>query len=269
VKSLSYAEAVAWTLAVTALLIFGMVVLGALDPALGKNLLVVGVWEVIVYGGACGVFVRTIGAGGPRRVLALKAASPGLIASGAALGAVLQLPANSLAALAERLYPTPPEVFEQRIAQLTPSSPWHGAGIFLVVALVVPFVEELFFRGALFGALLGDRARGRAFGTCAVTALCFVAAHLDPRLWLPLSIVAVALSHLRYLSGSLWPCLALHASFNALTLLAVFSGQVPRTAAPQMSFSVTIFGWVAAVALWWLVYRLATRPPRAPGEAAR
>src|SRR3970040_302546 len=126
-SSFSYAEAVAWTLAVTAVLIFGMMALGVLYPALARNLLVVGVWEALVYLGASRVFGRAIGGGRWRESFALRPASRSLIVTGAALGAALQLPANSLVALAERFYPTPPEVFEQRLLQLTPVSAGHRA----------------------------------------------------------------------------------------------------------------------------------------------
>ena len=253
----SYALAVAWTLALTAALISSVIAITALFPAFAKNLLWVGLWEGVVYLGATWLLARRVA--GATRVadfLALKPAAPGLIGVALALGLSLQIPTTSLLVLAERVFPTPPEVFAERLAQLEPSSKLHALALFSMVALAVPLVEELFFRGALLGALLADRARS-VFAACAVVAVCFVVSHLDPHFWFPLLLVAAALSHLRYLSGSLWPGFALHASFNGTTLLAVFSGKAPQTPAPEMSLMVVLSGWVISGGLWWLAQRLA------------
>lgn len=253
----SYAQAIAWTFAVTAVLLFGVIAVSAVYPPLAKSLVAVGLWEVVVYLGASRLFSRSVlGSQKMADVFALRRTTPSLVAAALVLGVVLHVPANSLAELVERIYPTPPEMLEERLARLTPSSTLHGAVIFAIVVLLVPLVEELFFRGALLSALLRS---GRLFGACAVSALCFVAAHADPHLWIPLLIVAAALTHLRWTSGSLWPGVALHASFNGLTLLAVFSGMAPETPTPNMSLKVVISGWVLAGASWWVSHRLAQR----------
>lgn len=264
--SFSYAHAVAWSLAITAVMIFGVIVVTALYPPFAESLLLVGLWEAIVYLCACGLLVRRVfGPARPSEVLALRGSAPSVFASAVLLGAVLHVPANSLAELAERVYPTPPEVVAERLARLTPASPLHAVVIFALVALLVPFVEEVFFRGALYAALERDTRR---LGAAVVTTLCFTLAHVDPHLWIPLLVVAAALTHLRWASGSLWPCVALHASFNGLTLLAVFSGNAPKTPAPDMSLEVVLSGWILAAALWWLTHVLARRARAARTEVA-
>src|SRR6185369_5145932 len=107
--------------------------------------------------------------------------------------------------------------------------------------------EELFFRGILFGAL---RRSYSALSTIAVVSLCFVAAHMDLRLLLPLLPAAWLMAEVRERSGSIWPSLALHAAFNSLTLFSVFSGLVPNGKPPPVPPAIALFGCLAAASLF-------------------
>lgn len=96
----------------------------------------------------------------------------------------------------------------------------------VVVVLVGPFWEELFFRGILQAWLCRSLARvgrlrpfaaGLAIG---ITAICFGGAHAatwpDP---LPLAILALGLGLTYQRTGSLWAPLAQHAVFNAANVV--------------------------------------------------
>jgi len=172
----------------------------------------------------------------------------------AALGIALQFPSTLLANVVDQLYPLPDEVLEHRLALITPHSTVHGIVIVLVVSFVGPCIEELFFRGALFGAL---RRGHSALLTVAVVSLCFVAAHMDLRLLLPLLPAAWLMAEVRERSGSIWPSLALHAGFNSVTLLGVFSGLVPRGKPPPVPPSIALLGCLVAAVLFRLIQRLA------------
>jgi membrane protease YdiL (CAAX protease family) len=85
----------------------------------------------------------------------------------------------------------------------------------IVVILVVPFAEELFFRG------LGVRALGFLGGTAAVagTAIVFALAHGLLSALLPLGFFAAVLGWVRYRSESVWPGFLAHAAYNGVGIL--------------------------------------------------
>jgi CAAX protease family protein len=84
----------------------------------------------------------------------------------------------------------------------------------IVVVLVVPFAEELFFRGLGVGLL---SFAGPAVAI-AVPATAFALAH-GILLALPtLAVLGGGLAWIRYRSASVWPCFAAHATWNGLAL---------------------------------------------------
>ncbi len=95
----------------------------------------------------------------------------------------------------------------------------------LIVILVAPFVEEVLFRGLIFGGLR-DKSRGIAYAvSCLLFALLhtwqLAAASWDPAYLLlvvqylvPGAVLAWSYEH----SGTLWTSVALHAAANALSV---------------------------------------------------
>ena len=101
--------------------------------------------------------------------------------------------------------------------------------ILFAVAVLAPVVEELAFRGYLFPAL--TRWRGPWVGA-ALTALLFGAAHFasSPLAALPaLAVFGFGACLLYWFTGSLLPCVGLHAANNALVMSVGGAGtwQVP------------------------------------------
>jgi len=91
----------------------------------------------------------------------------------------------------------------------------------LALALLAPAVEELVFRGLLFGWLEG-RWGGRV--ALVTSTLVFAAAHLEPMhvaMILPLGFV---LGWMRLRSGSLLPPLIAHVANNAIAVSALYFG---------------------------------------------
>ena len=96
----------------------------------------------------------------------------------------------------------------------------------IFVCVVAPICEEFFFRGFLFGALRG--ALGRAFGergamlaAAVVVGLLFGAVHSGSapvEYLIPLGFLGFVLCLVRWRTGSLYPCMALHSANNALAL---------------------------------------------------
>ena len=115
------------------------------------------------------------------------------------------------------------ELFGASFAQhvrLPPSmDPTAAAAWLAYLAVLAPFAEELLMRGEAF-------ARARAVlgpaGAILATAFLFAGAHLSPLgLARPVSLLplALALGWLRWRTGRLWPCIALHGWSN-LALVA-------------------------------------------------
>lgn len=102
----------------------------------------------------------------------------------------------------------------------------------LAIAVVAPIVEEIAFRGYLFPAL--TRRRGPWVGA-ALTAVLFAAAHaaVYPIRFLPaLAAFGFGACLLYWFTGSLLPCIALHALNNGLVVGASFhwTWQIPVAA---------------------------------------
>jgi uncharacterized protein len=87
----------------------------------------------------------------------------------------------------------------------------------VLVTVVAPIAEELLFRGYMFGALRNWRGPWPA---ALITGAVFGGIHLiggqEAEFLVPLAIFGVALCVVRWKTGSLLPCIALHAVNNAL-----------------------------------------------------
>jgi membrane protease YdiL (CAAX protease family) len=84
-------------------------------------------------------------------------------------------------------------------------------GVFVIA--VAPPVEEFFFRGFLYQSL---RTRLGVWGGALTSGLIFGAIHLKFEFLIPLAILGTILALLFQRTGSLWPCILVHAANNAL-----------------------------------------------------
>jgi uncharacterized protein len=82
-------------------------------------------------------------------------------------------------------------------------------------ALLGPTVEELFFRGLVYGWLAQFGSVIAVSGSSAA----FAAAHLEPRAFPVLFVYGALLGWLRLETGSLWPGVVMHAANNTLALV--------------------------------------------------
>jgi membrane protease YdiL (CAAX protease family) len=91
-----------------------------------------------------------------------------------------------------------------------------GAAVF--VCVIAPISEEFFFRGFFFGSLISWRGPWVA---AVLTGLLFGLAHTgsaSPQYLVPLGFLGFVLCMVRWRTGSLYPCMALHATNNGLAL---------------------------------------------------
>lgn len=94
-------------------------------------------------------------------------------------------------------------------------------GLFLISLLVMgflaPVVEELVFRGLLFGWLAGRWGGGVAAG---ISSLVFAGAHLEPAHILLVLPLGLLFGWLRWRTGSLLPSMAAHIVNNSFAVVA-------------------------------------------------
>jgi hypothetical protein len=107
--------------------------------------------------------------------------------------------------------------------QATDLTKFFGAGLTGIAMTVViagfigPLVEEMVFRGVVFGAL-SDLLPG--WVAVVASALIFATLHFNAYLFIPAFIVGIALALIYARSGSLWPAVVLHSLYN-LTSIAL------------------------------------------------
>lgn len=262
---LSPAAALAWTLGTTGLLVLSLTLLEQLRPGASNDVVSVTACEAAVYLLACfGVLQLYAPEASARTALGLRPSHPAMPAFGAALGLALLLPTESLRQLSERFMPETDKELAERAALLAADSVPRAVVLIIGVACVVPLVEELFHRGALFGGL----RRATSVSTAAlVSSVCFLISHWNWKAWLQLLVVALVLGYLRAATGSLFACIALHVAFNGATVAAHLSGVASVTRPLVLPWPVLVGGWVVTALLLFLVQYVARRSPEA--EAAR
>ncbi|MGC4090472.1 MAG: CPBP family intramembrane metalloprotease [Polyangiaceae bacterium] len=237
--------AAAVTLGAVFALGFSISLVGSLWPASRSHLTVAALVEVLV---TLGLSLALVSFGEMRAALAR--AQWRWILLGCALGVLLHGPADFVEAWVQQTWPVSDAVWRERVLRLSPAAPLERSALFALVALAVPVVEELFFRGALFSRLHAALSPALNAG---VTSLCFTLSHVEPRSWPALSLVAAALGVVRLWTQSLLPCILLHATFNATTLSVVFLSPRAALQPSEPSLPAALVGGLASVALLsWL-----------------
>ncbi|MFO1009309.1 MAG: CPBP family glutamic-type intramembrane protease [Planctomycetota bacterium] len=99
----------------------------------------------------------------------------------------------------------------------------------LLLAILPALGEELFFRGALFSGLKRDLPLWKC---AAYEFVLFGAAHASIYRFLPTGVLGAVLTAVAARTRSLWPCIALHASYNALVAV---SAEWPVLARPEFA----------------------------------
>jgi membrane protease YdiL (CAAX protease family) len=128
------------------------------------------------------------------------------------------------------------------------------AGLAVFAVVIAPIVEEVFFRGFVFTAM---RAKLNVPLAAVVSGTMFGAVHAFGSPWqflVPLSILGTMLCLVYWKTGSLYPCIALHAINNSVALSTAldWTWQIPLLIAGSLAV-------IAAIVL--PVARLAGRRP--------
>jgi membrane protease YdiL (CAAX protease family) len=97
---------------------------------------------------------------------------------------------------------------------------------FLQVAIMVPVLEELFFRGIIHQGL--EHQFGFLPGAI-MSASLFALAHLYPSLYPPIFLLGFLFAYLVHRTGSVWPSIAGHMMVNSLAVIAQFTSMSQGT----------------------------------------
>lgn len=116
------------------------------------------------------------------------------------------------------------EVVENPQMQALAPEGFSWTSLLLMLALVgvlVPFIEEVIFRGVLLGWLL---KRMRFVYAAPISAVIFSVAHGLPHLIPALAIMGLILATVAWRSGSLWPSVVVHGVFNSTMTISLYAG---------------------------------------------
>lgn len=189
---------------------------------------------------------------GPRvsQALGLRPTHPLAVPLGFVIGALVQFPAERISGWIDLLAPLSAEDKAARAELFLAETPADAAALVLVLCLLVPFAEEAFFRGAVYGAL--RRAKASQWLAGSVVGFGFTFCHMNVRLLLPIALVALVLGVLRSATGSLYPALFAHVAFNGVTVVGQLAGlDFPR---PGLGGELFVTGLIVLLLL--LVVRL-------------
>jgi hypothetical protein len=247
-RPLTIAAAVLWFLLAT---VSSMLFIGftqSLRPGSEFDLVNAVACQAVAYGVTVLLLVRVHGGSRPlSEVFALRGTHPGFYVLGFLLGACLQVPAELLQRIIFHFQPMPRELLELQSEMMRMDSSVERIMIPFAVVILGPLVEEVFFRGALFGGL---RRHNRSWTTVLIVSALFAGAHGSSQLFIPLFAVGMVVTLLRSASGSLWPCLTAHMTFNAIPVLGMAFGWIRLEVDPEpLPLSLSIGGVAASLLL--------------------
>ncbi len=132
--------------------------------------------------------------------------------------------------------------------------------LFVVLTVVAPLGEEFLFRGYIFRALRNWRG---VWPAAITTGILFAATHVG---WLPIAlfvpsvVFGIGMCFVYHWTGSLYPCIALHALNNSVVLgfALDWSWQIPLLVVCSILASLTI--------AWLIALLLGDRPLRSGDE---
>ena len=245
-RSMTYVGAASWAFGMTAVFFFLVLLVISIRPAAQSDLITKFGCQVIATLLALFLILRLYAPDKSiRDFVGFRSTHVGFYPIAILLGVAVQVPANALYDLITRRFPTPPDQDDSLFEDLSRGR-FSRFAIIAVLAVLGPFVEEVFFRGALFRPL---RKRYEAVGVVLATSLFFAASHLEWQMIAPIAIVGLSLGVLRSASGSLVPSCLMHGAFNGVTLYSLLTRGPNAEANTTIPLSISIGGSLATLAL--------------------
>ncbi len=202
----------------------GKLIASSVPPAWIIVTELVGIW--IGFVGAVLIASRYFGTGNVRNDMGLSFKSIDLVI-GIATGLASQLILIPVLYMPVRIiYPNLTRKLSGPAHELTGG--FHGYDLAIIGALiviVVPIVEEMFFRGLLLSSLVALFERtGKRLGAALaviVGGVCFGLAHFEPLQLLGLAAFGIVLCAIAYSLKRIGPTIVAHATFNLVAIVAI------------------------------------------------
>lgn len=232
-------------------------------PGAARDLVTLVLARVAGYGlVTVAVLARYAPGSGVRRAHGLAWPGLGRLLLAVAVGVGLAAPLGAAETALAARFPPSDEELEAVGRLLDASTPARAIALGVGLGLVVPVVEELFFRGLLYGGL--ERAR-RARDAVLVTAMCDAALHAGGRDAALLLTLALALALVRFTTASALAAAAARAAFFAVSVVPMALGR------PEPTFDLRLAaagGGLAVLAGAGLVVARRRPPAAAPAQGA-
>ena len=188
-----------------------------LGQALAGEPAALGLVQGVGLGGALWLGLGASARRAPLAALGLRAVPARWLLLAFAGGLALQLPLAELGNVGRLLWPESEAALQQLRRLLAPGGPGRLARLLVSLAVVVPLLEEAFFRGLLLGGL---RRRGGGWVTAwLLSSVLFGLAHVTPAAVLYATVAGLLLGALVLRTGSTTVSFAAHAGVNALPVL--------------------------------------------------
>ena len=113
--------------------------------------------------------------------------------------------------------------FDANQVQINDLGPLYGANrglVFLSLVVFTPFIEEIIFRGFIYGRM--RRARLPWWIPALVVSIIFGVAHLQWNVGIDVFCLSIVLCALREVTGSIWAGVLVHMVKNAIAFFVVF-----------------------------------------------
>jgi membrane protease YdiL (CAAX protease family) len=240
--------AAAWTFGVTLLLAIFLQVAVSIREAAQFDLVTGAFAQLIAYWLGLFAILRIYAPDASiRRFAGIRWTAPAIFPLALLLGAVVWFPTELIYTYTLERYPLEGPNYVKNAFDA--ATPLKRVVLGILIACVMPIIEESFFRGALFqpvrrfaaqSSLLspfssressedGDEPRppppptkegsvSAGWSAVIVTSVLFTLVHMNWQTYLPLIILAVMLGALRLQSGSIVPCVLVHVGYNGISL---------------------------------------------------
>jgi membrane protease YdiL (CAAX protease family) len=199
-----------------------------------------------------------------RDALALRATSPIVVVLAIVTGVAIVPALAPVDGFVAARFPAPQEQVDAVVQLLTASTVAARVKLALGAGVLIPIGQELFYRGMLFGRLRAGRSILFAVGA---TALCEVAATLDPRSMVSAIVPAAAFAFLRGRSGSVIPAVAGQVAYGIAAIAPILMGVGPNDDLP-ISARWSVAGGVAIVLSLLGARWISANSPRAAAALA-
>lgn len=267
VRPMTLAAATAWSSGIVLAFWMMMVAIAPRDEGAASDLIGNSACQAIAY--LLGLFL-ILQAHAPeaqiRDFLAIRRTNIAFYPLAIYVGAAAQVPVQALYALISRRWPSPMDS-EDKLVRLFSEAPVPKRVLIgLLLVVLGPLIEEIFFRGALFRPLM---RRYSPVIVVTLTSIFFTISHGMPQMFIPIALVGAAIGIFRAASGSLGPGLLVHATFNAVPFYALTQARPGETtdSAEMPPLDLSVASSIAALFALGVACWLGARSAEA--EAAR